>query len=153
MTQLLNFILLGFIGPQEIIIILIMFAAVSILPLIFYLLTVQNTLYEVSPENRKMPPPQVWLSLIPLFGIVWQFILINRVADSLQAEFAAKNIEQREARPGYSIGIAYCILFACMLIPILSPLTAIAGIICWIIYWVKINDYRLQLRNRKFYGQ
>lgn len=148
MAQLLNFILLGFIGPQEIIIVLLTFFAVSILPLIFYLVTVQNTLYEVSPENRKIAPPQVWLSLIPLFGIIWQFILVNRVADSLQAEFTARNIEQRETRPGYGIGIAYCILYACVLIPILSPLTAIAGIICWIIYWVKINDYRLQLKNR-----
>lgn len=148
MTQLLNFIITGFIGPQEIIMVFLIFIGVSILPLIFYLVTVQNTLYEVSPENRKMAPPQVWLSLIPLFGIVWQFILVNRVADSLRAEFAARNIEQREARPGYGIGIAYCILYACILVPFFTPFTTIAGIICWIIYWVKINDFRLQLKNR-----
>jgi hypothetical protein len=146
MNLTLSFILLGFIGPQEIIIILLIIAIPSIIPLTFYLLTLQRTLNAVSYENRKMQPRQVWLTFIPLFGLIWQFIIVNRIADSLKMEFALRNIEVDEERPGIRIGLAYCILFCCSLIPVLGYLTAIGGLVCWIIYWSKINDYRIKLK-------
>lgn len=146
MNQILNFILLGFIGPQELIILMII-SALSIIPLIFYLLTLQNTFNVISAENSKMKPGEVWLTLIPLFGLVWQFIVVNRLADSLKAEFDAKNMKVDEERPGAGIGLAYCILFCCSVIPFVNFLTGIAGIICWIIYWSKINNYRIKLKQ------
>ena len=121
--------------------------AICVLPGIFYLITLQNTLKEVSPENRKMNPGQVWLLLIPLFNIVWQFVIVNRIADSLKNEFIKRNILIDEDRPGYSIGLAYCILGCCSCIPVLSILTSIAGLVCWIIYWVKISDYKRKLQR------
>ncbi len=148
MNHLLNTLLLGIIGPQEIIVILIVVAVIfgiSLIPMIFFLLTLQNTLNAVSFENRKMEPGLVWLSLIPLFGMVWQFIVVDRMAGSLQAEFAKRGIATEEARPGNSIGLAYCILFCCSLIPFLGYITSIAGLICWIIYWIRINDYKNRL--------
>lgn len=148
MSQFLNFILLGFIGPQEIIIILIIFlisSAFTLIPLIFYLITLQNTFNAISAENRRMQSGEVWLTLIPLFGIVWQFIIVNRLADSLKAEFDARNIKIDEERPGAEIGLAYCILLCCSMIPFLNFLATIPGIICWIIYWSKINNYRIRL--------
>ncbi|AHW61787.1 hypothetical protein SAMN05444285_102226 [Draconibacterium orientale] len=144
MNQIINFILLGFIGPQEIIILLII-PALSVIPLIFYLLTLQNTFNAISIENRRMQSGEVWLTLIPLFGLVWQFIIVNRLADSLKAEFNAKNITVDEERPGVGIGLAYCILFCCSIIPFVNFLTGVAGIICWIIYWSKINNYKIKL--------
>ena len=36
----------------------------------------------------NLTPSQVWLMLIPLFGIAWQFILINRISESLKSEFS-----------------------------------------------------------------
>jgi hypothetical protein len=121
--------------------------ALSLIPLIFYLLTIQNTLYAISSENRKMQPGQVWLSLIPLFGLVWQFIIVNRMADSLKDEFVSKNLKIDEERPGIGIGLAYCILFACSVIPFVGFITVIGGLICWIIYWSKINDYKIKLKQ------
>ena len=148
MNYLLNTLLLGIIGPQEIMIILVVVAiifGISLIPMIFFLLTLQNTLNAISFENRKMEPGLVWLSLIPLFGLVWQFIIVDRMAGSLQAEFAKRGVAIEEARPGNSIGLAYCILFCCSLIPFLGYITSIAGLICWIIYWIKINDYKNRL--------
>jgi hypothetical protein len=147
MNQFLNFVLLGFIGPQEIIIILLISLGFGLIPLIFYLITIQNTLKAVSFENRKMQPVEVWLTLIPIFGLVWQFFIVNRVADSLKLEFSAKNITVDEERPGITIGLAYCILFCCSLIPFLGYLTSVAGFVCWIIYWVKINGYRIKMKG------
>ncbi|MCX6294778.1 MAG: hypothetical protein NTX97_01720 [Bacteroidetes bacterium] len=122
---------------------------IGLIPIIFYLLTLQKTLNEVSPENRQMPPGQVWLILIPLFGMVWAFIVVNRIADSLKAEFAKRNVPVDEDRPGYSIGLTYCILYCCSIIPILGGLAAIGGLVCWIIYWVKIAGYKTKLEQTK----
>ena len=137
-------------GGSEWIVIFIVLC-LCILPAIFYLITLQNTLTEISSENRTMKPSQVWLMLIPLFGIVWQFIIINRIADSLKSEFAKRNISIDEERPAYSIGLTYCILFCFGWIPILGVLASIGGLVCWIIYWVKIDGYKTKLQQTKFF--
>ena len=115
--------------------------AIALLPTIFFLLTLHRTLEEVSLENRLMPPGHVWLAIIPLFGWIWMFIVVQRIADSLQKEFALRGVECKEARPGYSIGMAYCILTVCGFIPFAS----LAALVCWIIYWVNIADYKNKL--------
>jgi hypothetical protein len=123
-------------------IILIVFA-ISLLPTIFFLLTLHRTFEEVSEENRLMPAGQVWLALIPLFGMIWKFIIVSRLADSLQSEFAKRGLESKEARPGYSIGMAYCILTVCGFI----PFATLGALVCWIIYWVNIADYKNKLSS------
>lgn len=123
--------------------------ALGLIPIIFYLLTLQKTLKEVSPQNQKLPPGQVWLILIPLFGLVWSFIVVNRIADSLKAEFAEKGLETAEDRPGFNIGLAYCILYCCSIVPVLGVFAGLGGLICWIIYWVKIAGYKTQLQQVK----
>jgi len=130
---------------EELAIVIIIAVVVSIIPAIFYLITLQNTLKRVKKKNRKIEPGQVWLNLIPFFNIVWQFIMINRIADSLKAEFADRNISVKEDRPGAQIGVAYCVLNLCGAIPVLGGLASLAGLVCWIVYWVKISNYKNQL--------
>jgi len=55
-------------GFQEILLILIVLCGM-IIPKIFYLLTLQNALKTISPQNRKMEPGKVWLLFIPLFSV------------------------------------------------------------------------------------
>ncbi len=98
---------MGVIGT---LILIIIASAIFLTPVILYLLTIQNTLKKVKKKNRTIEPGQVWLNLIPLFNIVWQFIMINRIADSLKTEFSERNISIKEDRPGAQIGVAYCIL-------------------------------------------
>ena len=123
---------------------------IGLIPMIFYLLTLQNTLNAVSPGNRKMNPGQVWLMLIPFLGAVWQFLVVGWVADSLAAEFHSRNKPVPESRPGYSIGLTYCILFVCGIIPFLGGLASLAGLVCWIIYWVKIAGYKRELETSTY---
>ncbi len=119
---------------------------IAMIPFIFYLITLQNTFNEISFENRQLPAGQVWLLIIPLFGIVWHFIVVNRLADSLRAEFDNRNIQENEIKPGRSIGLAQCILNCCGIIPFFGILTSIASLVCWIIYWVKINNFKTMLQ-------
>ena len=129
-------------------VVILLLLAAFIIPLIFYLITLQNTLHEVSPENRKMRPGQVWLCLIPLFGTVWNFFIVGYIADSLKLEFNKRNIKV-EDRPGYSIGLTYSILGAVSYIPFIGGLAALGYLVLWIIYWIKINEFKLKLQQNQ----
>lgn len=114
--------------------------AIGLIPLIFFCLTVQKALNRVSPENRAMQPGMVWLLLIPLFNIVWQFLVVINLAKSLGAEFKKRNIAE-EPEPGKGIGLTSCILVCCGIIPFVGGIASLAGLVCWIIYWVKIAGF------------
>ncbi len=120
-----------------------------LIPTILYLITLQKALEAVSAENRQMPPGQVWLSLIPLFNFVWMFIVVNKIADSFQLECYRLNIPTTELKPTKGIGSAKNLLRICTFIPFLSVFANIGFIICWIIYWVKVNQIKnLIIANR-----
>lgn len=118
-------------------VIFIVFAG-ALTAFIFYLLTLQKTLLAISPENRKMPPTNVWLLLIPVFNWVWNFIVIANIADSIKAECIRLNIPAKEARPTYGVGLAYSICSVLFFIPF-APL---ASLVLWIVYWVQVNNYK-----------
>lgn len=121
---------------------LLLFVAVPlIVPAVFYLLTLQKALARCSQQVRTTSPESVWLMLIPPFNLVYQFILVGQMAKSLANEFARRGIVSAEPEPGKSLGIAMCVLNVASLIPFFGILLAIAGIVCWILYWVKIADY------------
>jgi len=139
------------------------FLCIALIPTIFFLITQQNTLKSIQPANRLMEPGLVWLQLIPLFGLVWQFIVVTRVSDSLRKEFSSwqnddsilgfsdsQAMQLARQRPTYEIGIAYCILLCCSIVPLLGTLAALAALVCWIIYWVKLSEYKGIIKRRGF---
>jgi hypothetical protein len=112
---------------------------------ILYLITFSRTLELCHPHTRKMNPGEVWMVLIPVYGIVWQFIMIGRLADSLAIEFRNRNLPVHEERPGYSAGITAHILLLCGgIIPVLGLIVAI---IFFIRYWNLIGNYKKQLEQ------
>ena len=90
----------------------------------------------------------VWLLFIPLFGTIWHFFIVSNLADSIKAEADTLNIITDEQRPGYNVGLAMCIL-NCLFF---FPFAGLAGLICWIVYWVKISGYKnlILLEKSKF---
>jgi hypothetical protein len=155
-------ILLGVLGTQEIILLGFIMLGIVIIPMIFFLITQQNTLKNIRIQNRTMSPGEVWLQLIPFFGLVWQFIVVGRISDSIRREMASENtlsFEQTNRnysnsygtiRPTYDIGITYCVLFCCSIIPIIGGLAYLAGLICWIIYWVRLSEYKNKLEVKRY---
>lgn len=125
-------------GATEWILIIIVFGGLLIVPYVFFLLTLQNTLNAISTENRRMPPSNVWLMFIPLFNLVWQFIMVDHIANSIKAECERLSIASNEKKPTYGIGLAWNICSVCFFIPF-APL---ASLVLWIIYWVKVNEYK-----------
>jgi hypothetical protein len=97
---------------------LVFFCIIALVVGILYIMSLQKALQVISEENRKMPPGQVWLLLIPFFNIIWSFIVVTRIADSFHDEFARLNIYSSDPRPTYNIGIAHSSLSVCGFIPI-----------------------------------
>ncbi|MBI4680338.1 MAG: hypothetical protein HY753_03805 [Nitrospirae bacterium] len=94
-----------------------------------------------------MKPGMVWLQLIPLFNIVWHFIIVLNMAKSLDKEFKERGLKTA-SMPGQSIGMAMCILGVVSIIPYIGVLFGLAGIVCWIIYWIKISGYSSQIETK-----
>jgi hypothetical protein len=117
---------------------------VGLVILILYLLTLSKALSRCRPANRTMEPGQVWLNLIPLFNIVWQFITVTRVAESLKNEFYDRGWDDR-GDFGKSVGTAYCVLNLAGFVPFIGGLFSLAGFVCFIIYWVKIAGHSKEL--------
>jgi len=120
---------------------------IAILIKVLYLLNLQNTLKLVSPQHRAIAPGQVWMELIPFFGIVWQFFVVQRVGASLKAEFGARGIATAEAVPGMPLGLIMCICICCCVLPFISILAGPAALVLLIIYWAKIAGYKRMLLN------
>ncbi len=132
-----------------------------VIPAILFLLAQQRTLQVISQENREMSPGSVWLQLIPVFGLVWQFIVVIRIANSISKEMASKiggsildhspvQIKETDESPTYIIGIAYSILttiggtvnyltaHSTSNLRLLGSMFFFTGMVCWIIYWVRL---------------
>ena len=74
-------------GPldfNEILIILVFGFGIILIPTVFFLLTQQNILKNIQTQNRAMHPGEVWLQLIPIFGSIWAFFVVSRIAESIQ---------------------------------------------------------------------
>jgi len=127
---------------------------------ILCLITQQNILKSIQRENRLMSPGEVWLQLIPLFGYIWQFIVVNRIADSIRREYEswqndsilglsdASAMYLVKRRPTADIGIAASVLLCCGIIPVLGYLAILAGVICRIIYWIRLIKYKGIIERR-----
>jgi len=124
--------------PELIIILVIM--GIMIISVIFYLITLQRALSRCSDECRTLLPGLVWLEFIPLFSLIWTFILVINISNSLRNEFTKRGIVE-SPNPGQGVGLAMAICSVLSFIPFLGAVFGIAGFICWIVYWIKIAGY------------
>ena len=130
-----------------IIIILILVAiAISITIAVLYLLTLQNVLKEIAPQNRLVEPSSVWLMFIPLFNLIYPFILYPKISESLRNEYNFRGIG-KVGDYGRGIGITMPILGLCGWIPIIGGLAGLANLILFIIFWVKMSEFKNELKK------
>lgn len=116
---------------------------------IFYCRTLKKTLNLVSEDNRLIKPNAVWLTLIPIFSIYWNFIVVSKISDSLTNEFFDRKIPEEE-NPGRNTGISYSILLALANIPLIQGVSIVAGflaIVYFIKYWIKIDNFKVLLEE------
>lgn len=120
--------------------------AIAIAVGICALLTFSKALSRCKPRNRTMEPGMVWLNLVPCLNIVWQFLTVIRVSESLKNEFYDRGWDDR-GDFGKGVGIAgLCLNIAGSLpIPIVQMVLGLASLVCLIMYWVKVAGYSKEL--------
>lgn len=167
-------------GYTNLLIMIGIVAAVFFIAYILYLKNLQDVLKFVRKSNRKMAPGLVWLVLLnfvafafiipgttggifpywvrtgiqyasSMFGLVFTFYMVNKIAESIAAELSSRNIPM-EGKPTYAIGMLMC---ACNTLSLVSALPYFgsiglmasgAGFAAWIMYWYKTNEYKNILR-------
>ena len=86
-----------------------------------------------------------------VFILVFQFYMVNKIADSIEAEYRSRNLPV-EPRPTYQIGLVMCVCSAATLVgqvPVLSffsMIAAVAGFVVWIMYWVKTAEWKNKIK-------
>jgi hypothetical protein len=137
-----------------------------LIPAILFLLTQQNTLKAIRVQNRLLKPGWVWLQLIPIVGQVWQFFVVTYIAGSIKQDMESggedsilgiadgMTVDELRTKPTFAIGIAYCTLnvvgiflnlFTKNGAPTLFGVISLAGLVCWIIYWVQLAAWKRKL--------
>lgn len=132
---------MGKIGGMEFVLIALF---ICIIVQVLYLLTASNTLKAVRPEFRQVDPGQVWLSMIPLFHLIWPFILNPKIVASVKADLEARGSEQA-GDYGKSIGTIYPALRFGGYVPYIGGLFSLAYLVLFIIWWAKLNNFKQQL--------
>lgn len=112
---------------------------------IAYILTLSRTLQKCAPSSRTMQPGMVWLLLVPLFNLIWNFLVVNAVSESLTKEFRLRGVLFFESEPGKRVGMPMAICGACSVIPILGILAWLASVVLWVVYWVKVAGFSKML--------
>ncbi|MBI1226593.1 MAG: hypothetical protein GC192_15275 [Bacteroidetes bacterium] len=138
------------ISQEQTLLLLALFALIVLIVLgIFYIQTLASTLQIISDENRKIPSSNMWLLLVPVFNLIYHFIVVGKLGESLSLEFKKKGIYHSESRPGFSIGVAAGVLNIASILPDeLGILSAVASVICWVIYWIRISSCKASLLSR-----
>lgn len=133
---------------EEIFALMFMFIVLAgvILIAVFYLLNLQNLLKEISPANRQVEPGNVWLMFIPLFNIIYPFILYPKITDSVKMEMESRGMAE-SGDYGRGIGIALPVTGLCGIIPVIGILASLANLVLFILFWVKMAGYKTKLKN------
>jgi hypothetical protein len=132
---------------------------------IFFLRTLSRALERCHPENRAMSPGSVWLNLIPCFNIIWQFVTVIRVGDSLKTEFVERRLDEG-GDYGKTLGLAAILLGLfggviqnaprvaapndpqmALVASGIGGLISMAQLALSVFYWVKIAGYSRQLAD------
>ena len=101
--------------------------------------------YQRIPErHRQMGPWQVWLTLIPLFGIVWIFFVFPKLGKSYQSYFAEQG-RTDVGDCGEKVGLWYAICVALSCIPCVNYIAGPAALILLIIFLVKVLTLKGQI--------
>ncbi len=99
----------------------------------------------IPAEHRKQEPAMVWLLMIPLVNIVWNFFVYPKISESFQSYFNAQG-RTDVGDCGKSLSMTFCILACTSVIPYLGACTGLAALVIWIIVLVKFSGLKSQLR-------
>lgn len=120
----------------------------------FYYKTMIDTMSLVRPSNRETGVGNVLFTIIPLFNLVYGFIVYPKICDSIKKEYNELGLRP-DGDFGKNIAIILRVLYILNFVPLLNILASFAYLVLWIVFWVKIHGYKVELEkyNRKGFGE
>lgn len=112
----------------------------------FYYKSIIDTMSLVRPSNRETGVSNILLNIIPLFNIVYGFIVYPRICDSVKKEYQELGLPA-DGNFGKGLAITLQALTVASIIPFINFITLLASLIIWIVFWVKIDGYKKELEK------
>lgn len=98
-------------GPIWLLLLLRFIEITSLLVMtIFWVRSMQRTLRACAPSSRMADPSSPGLIMIPLFGLIWQFVANTNVSESIAREYRRRGWHLDENRPGFEQGMVACLI-------------------------------------------
>ncbi|OGT33895.1 MAG: hypothetical protein A3C44_02535 [Gammaproteobacteria bacterium RIFCSPHIGHO2_02_FULL_39_13] len=120
--------------------------AVIFVVMIFFCWTLYQLLESVPKKNHLVPSWLVWLILVPWIQVVFEWIMLPfAIPSALRKTFPDNEAAQKAIDTLFNVGLAQVIVLTfSFLLPIryIDQLLAVAGLVLWIIYWVKIVKFK-----------
>jgi hypothetical protein len=116
----------------------------------------QKAMEACHPVSRSAEPESVWLTFIPLFGLVWQFVCVVRISDSIAREYHRRGWHSDEDRPGRELGIvAGVVICIAVLLRVFFPgmhpgfgfLLTLAMCLCMFLHTSRLNSFRERMEK------
>jgi hypothetical protein len=98
----------------------------------------------VPPEHQQIEPLTIWLLLIPIFNLVWNFFVFRKIPQSYRSYFNSQG-RTDVGDCGEQIGLWYSICMVGSIIPCLNYVAGPAALVLLIIFLVKIYGLRGQI--------
>lgn len=122
---------------------------------ILWLRSMYRAMEVCHPISRSAEPGSVWLTLIPVFGFIWQFISNTRVSESLAREYHRRGWHSDEDRPGMELGIVSGVVTSIVVTvrcvfdihPGLGFIGTFAMCFCMYRHMDRLNSYRERLEK------
>jgi hypothetical protein len=110
---------------------------------IVFLTMMTSAITHCDPRNRVISVPTIWIGLIPCVDLVMDFIIVNKVSESLDREF-----EDRDLEPLGDLGKSTGTMFATfrLLGTMACAVFTIAAVVYLVLYWMKLTKVKQLLR-------
>ena len=124
---------------------LIVALTISLIIYVLYLLTNYRLLKSIPANYQTWKPIWVWTMLIPIANLIIHFFLVYNTSKSLFKLFNAHGKDTKHLNLTFNIGIAFCILTICNIIPAVAVVTSFFSTCLFVIYWIQLSKIKKML--------
>lgn len=120
-----------------------------LVPIIFYILSFRKTAAIVNAAGGSVPANSAWLLLVPLFGIIWFFVLLIKLRNAMRNTVAGEPNSQ-----WWIFGMLAAILsvtgmtVSSFFPDFISVFLLLAQIILAVLHWIKLVQVRQHFQAR-----
>jgi len=100
----------------------------------------------IPQEHRSLEPGLIFLLLIPLFNVIWNYFVFQRIPDSFRRFFAAHGVTD-VGDCGRGVGLWFAICVTASIIPCVNYLAGPAALVLLIIFLIKAFELKARVQS------